>query len=275
MDNKQLLIHAGVFAVGAGLGYGAGYLVYKKKFQKISDEDIESVREAYSKNAKVKPDLKDFGKTIDVKAVVKESVVESSDTIISTYGYLSASDTDAADFKAVHGRTPTTYELIQMGNGTPVEDAVRNSFDHDDSNVVESNLLTDNLFENPPEQDPELLGNEENVRNPDRPYVIPVANWMTNDTDYDQITLTFWADDDVLANDDGSIINDVEGYVGITNLHRFGFLSEDPETVYVRNERIGVDYEITKDERNYSEVVRNIRQDDNSNSPRRMRSNDE
>lgn len=47
--NRNLLIGAASFLAGAALGFGAGYIFLKEKFKKISDKEIESVREAYQK----------------------------------------------------------------------------------------------------------------------------------------------------------------------------------------------------------------------------------
>lgn len=279
MDKRQLLIHGGVLVVGAGTGFGAGYLVFKKKFERISEEEIASVREAYAKSATPKPPLRDIVTSVSDQ-VLETRVVnpEGTGQIISEQGYSSDQDeTDAELFRRAHGRVPTTYELIQMGAGTPPEEAVRNLSDHDDVGVREGNI-----FDNPDvvDIDPETIGEgipEIPPRSPDRPYVIKAEEWYHNETDYDQITLTYWADDDVLADDTKRMITDVEAVVGATNLHRFGFLSDNADIVYVRNDRLKADYEITKDERNYAEIVHGVDPDEINTSgvPRRMRSNDE
>lgn len=274
MSTKQLLIGGGIFVMGASLGFGAGYLVYKKKFQRIADEEIESVRTAYSKATKLKPNISEIVRKVDLAQ--KKEVLTEDEAIIYNQGYASGTDvTDAEAFRETNGRAPSTYELIQMGQGVSAEDAVRNSFDHDDSSVTEGNI-----FDDPPEQDPEDLGegvNEIPPRSFDRPYVIEVSDWYLNETNYDQITLTYWADDNVLADDADRMITEVEKVVGTSNLHRFGFQSENPDIVYVRNDQQKVDYEITKDERNYGEVVRNGDTEESrpNGAPRRMRSNDE
>lgn len=276
MNKQQLIINGGIFVAGAGLGYGAGYLVYKKKYERIAEEEIESVRKAYSKNAKPKPDLSDLVQN------VKNVPVETAESIMADNGYNSeASETDADTFRRSTGRVPTIQELIQMGEGVPVESVVRNAADHDDDNVQEVDLLNDNLFDNPPEQDPEDADDDGVMqmppRDPNKPYVIETADWYLNETNYDQITLVYWADDAVLVGDNRQIIHDIANYVGIINLHRFGFASDNPDVVYVRNEQLKTDFEITKDERSYAEVVLHIspEEDATHGAPRRMRNDDE
>ena len=43
--------------------------------------------------------------------------------------------------------------------------------------------------------------------------------------------------------------------VGKANLDCFGQISGDPNVLYVRNEKLRVEYEVTRDERMYKEVV--------------------
>jgi hypothetical protein len=279
MSSKQVLIGVGLFVAGAGIGSVVTSHILKKKFKDLADEEIESVRKSYAKASMPKPDLSDIRRSEDLGE--KAEVLTEDEAIIFNQGYRSSDyKTDSESFRANHGRVPTTYELIQMGKGVPVEKAVRNNFDHDDSGLVEGNIF------DTPQPDPEdlvelpesTLNDDEPVHNQDRPYVIEAAEWYLNETNYDQITLTFWADDEVLIDDSKRVITDVDSVVGATNLHRFGFKSEDPEIVYVRNERLEVDYEITKDDRSYSEVKHGVDSNDRDEQEARrsrMRSNDE
>ena len=271
MDNKQLLIYGGVSIVSAGAGFGAGYLVFKKKFQKIADEEIESVRQAYAKSAQPKPNLSDIRR--DVEEVV---ATVTSDTIITDEGYsyktdVQDGDIDADMFRSIYGRVPTDEELIVLSAKIEPGINIRSQQDHDDYNLRDGNI-----FEHP-QEDPQDEGVDAEVsRSAVRPYIISSEEWHLNETNYDQIPLTYWADDDVLADDAKRLVVDVEAVVGATNLHRFGTLSNDPDLVYVRNDAFKADYEITKDERNYGEVVHGVDPDArSSNLPRRMRGNDE
>jgi len=271
--NKQLLITAGVGVVGVGAGFGIGYLVFKKHFKQIADTEIESVKEAYRKNGVPKPELTDLKPKYNVTPV-DPVIAAVAERIIETQGYADEeSETDSDAFRRAHGRVPTTEELIQMGDGIEAGDPARGTEDHDDVNIQEGNI-----FDNP-QPDPEDIGDESWVDAPrsfDRPYVIDAAEWMLNETNYDQITLTYWADDDVLADDASHIIFDVDTVVGAANLHRWGFKSEDKDIVYVRNEKMTTDYEITRDDRNFSEVVHGVTSGEgNGRRVGRMRSNDE
>ena len=83
------------------------------------------------------------------------------------------------------------------------------------------------------------------------PYVISSDEFGFFD-DYEEITLTYYADD-ILADDQDRIIEDKESIIGRDALSRL--TNTDDETVYVRNEKLKVDYEICYDYKQFAEVV--------------------
>ena len=87
-----------------------------------------------------------------------------------------------------------------------------------------------------------------------KPYVIPPEQFG-DDENYDQISLTYYADG-VLADENDEVIEDVEDGVGIDSLNRFGEYEDD--SVFVRNDARKCDYEILLDQRTYSEVVEDM-----------------
>lgn len=83
-----------------------------------------------------------------------------------------------------------------------------------------------------------------------KPYVISPEEFGEFE-DYDTISLTYYADQ-VLVDDGGDKIEDVDDVVGMESLTRFGEYEDD--SVFVRNDRLRCDYEILMDERIYSEA---------------------
>ena len=81
----------------------------------------------------------------------------------------------------------------------------------------------------------------------ERPYVISPDEFGEFE-DYRTINLSYYADE-VLADEDDNIIEDIEGTVGEESLSHFG--EYDDDAVHVRNDRIKCDYEILLDERFY------------------------
>jgi len=87
-----------------------------------------------------------------------------------------------------------------------------------------------------------------------KPYVIAKDIFMNGETGYPNITLTYYADE-VLADETDTPIEDVEMTIGSKNLTRFGQKSEDPRVVYIRNDRLQVDYEVVLDDGSYAAAV--------------------
>lgn len=87
----------------------------------------------------------------------------------------------------------------------------------------------------------------------EHPYVI-TPDQFGNDTDeYDLISLNYYADK-VLADDWNDPIEDIEATVGEESLNHFGEYEED--VVYVRNERLRVDYEILRSNLRFEDVIK-------------------
>ena len=82
------------------------------------------------------------------------------------------------------------------------------------------------------------------------PEVIPPEE--TWEQDYPTITLTYYAEDDVLADEQDNILDDIEQLVGVDFREHFGEYEDD--SVFVRNEERRTDYEILADERNYYDL---------------------
>lgn len=69
---------------------------------------------------------------------------------------------------------------------------------------------------------------------------------MAGDVRYVQVQLTYYAGDDTLCDEADVILAGVDSLVGEENLAKFGYMTEDPNALYVRNERLQIDYEISR-----------------------------
>lgn len=92
---------------------------------------------------------------------------------------------------------------------------------------------------------------EEEDNSMDMPYLISPEEYA--DGDYEAASLWYFADG-VLTDEQYNVIEDIEETVGEESLNHFGDYPDDPDTVYVRNDYLEVDYEICRDERFYSEI---------------------
>lgn len=85
-----------------------------------------------------------------------------------------------------------------------------------------------------------------------KPYVISPEQFGEND-EYDRISLTYYSDS-VLADENDEIMDDTEDSVGSDFMNHFGEYEDD--SVFVRNDRLKVDYEILLDSRPYYHVLK-------------------
>jgi hypothetical protein len=107
---------------------------------------------------------------------------------------------------------------------------------------------TDSLSEDSNVSEEEV---DENMIN-DKPYVIS-PDEFGEFYDYEKISLTYYADQ-VLADEDDELVEDIEETVGFESLNAFGEYEDD--SVFVRNDRLKCDYEILLDQRKYSDVIK-------------------
>jgi hypothetical protein len=119
--------------------------------------------------------------------------------------------------------------------------------------VVETTV---NVFTQPEPETPEWdQETEEKDRSSTQPYVIHKDEYKANEKEYDQKTLAYYADDDVLANDEDRPIHTTEGLVPSDFAEKFGHGSGDPNVVYVRCDEVACEFEIIRNNGNFAEVV--------------------
>lgn len=130
-------------------------------------------------------------------------------------------------------------------------------------------VITSNIFEGSEwDWDHE---NAERARLGDEPYIITVDEFMENEPDYQQNSLTYYVEDDTLADESNEIIHDVVNILGSEELlGRFGHGSKDPRTLYIRNKRLDLDFEIVMSDRSYAVDVLGFSEEEAPKSRRRF-----
>ncbi len=93
---------------------------------------------------------------------------------------------------------------------------------------------------------------EEKKRMDEKPYIISPDEFGEIDN-YEKISLTYY-NDQILTDDNDDILEDIADIIGKDSLEHFGEYEDD--SVFVRNDIRKCDYEILKDFRNYSDVVK-------------------
>lgn len=178
-----------------------------------------------------------------VKALeASDEKADTPETVVKAAGYTPYSEVEPAD------------------EADPEESAV----------VVESKTV--NVFETAQPDTPEWdQAAEESERSSTHPYIIHKDEYKRNEKQYDQMTWTYYADDDVLANDDDKPVHATDGYVPADFAEKFGHGSGDPNVVFVRNDELSIEFEIIRNEGNYAEVVHGFLQHSDNGGRRRRR----
>lgn len=96
--------------------------------------------------------------------------------------------------------------------------------------------------ESPPEDD-----DEEEI------FTVTEEEMETYDN-FEDISLTYYAEDDILCDDQEQVIEDPEAIIGDA-LTKFGVKSGYPDTVYVINKRVRAIFEVLMVEGSYQEIV--------------------
>jgi hypothetical protein len=190
-----------MFILGAAVGSVVTWKYVEKKYEQIAQDEINSVKEVFSK------------RMADKIKLLSEFTEDTEDT---------KEDTEEVRIKADNAKEKP--DIIEYAARLRKQGYINYS---------------DMVDEKP-----------EEVK--DEPYVIAPEEFGELD-DYEIISLTYYADQ-ILADDNDVIVDDVENVVGFDSLNSFGEYEED--SVFVRNDRLKCYYEILLDQRKYSDVIR-------------------
>lgn len=231
---------------GGGLLVGGvtGYLIAKKtltnKFRADldarMDQETEAIRDMYKRRYKE-------GEYADTE---------------STSAVLTAETPGGLDISPVVPKTDYQNAVEELGYSSTDEDPNRFSdvnkavIAEEDAVVVHANggqvvvRVQDHLEERHTSVD---------VRNSERPYVITREEFEDGEVGHEAVTFSWWEGDKTLADEQEKIVTDVDGTVGRENLSHFGKGSDDARVVYIRNEKVGLDFEVVRENGLYSVEV--------------------
>ena len=83
-------------------------------------------------------------------------------------------------------------------------------------------------------------------RSKTQPYVIHQNEFEEVFPEYQKLAWTYYAGDDILSDENDEVVVRPELVVGKENLYKFGHGSDDPNIVYIRNDRLELEWEITR-----------------------------
>lgn len=99
-------------------------------------------------------------------------------------------------------------------------------------------------------------------RDRNHPYIIHELEFQERFPDYTQLQWTYYAGDDILCDERDEIVTRPELVVGEENLKKFGHGASNTEMVYVRNDRLEIEWEITRSWKSHAEEVLGLEIDD-------------
>lgn len=228
MNVKSIFIGVGLFVSGAGVGAFVANRYLENKWMKAAEMEIhDSMKEFYERQKddgtiRFKEEpVLDFDDRDKAIAIAKGQKYTKNDELKSQYNLVGVDASEEDDWSALVEAEKREEE---------------NEFPEEYINVEE------------PERDPE-------------PYVISFEDFNNTRDGYDKITLLYFALDDTLTGEDEELDPSLEDHVGVDALDSFGIKSEDPDMVYIRNDDLGIDFEIIKLEKSYREAVLGIHEE--------------
>ena len=209
--NKDLMIKGFIFVAGAAIGSVVTWKMVKTKYEQIAQEEIESVKEAFS------------NKDITVEDVAKAAVKEGFNVDVS-----------------VENREYSAAERV---------DPESPSVPYEIRDIVKKLGYVSELNEKEKPDEPNEENKEEEEEDMDsKPYVISPDEF--GDCEYITVSLSYYLDG-IVTNEQGKIVTNIDELIGEDFADHFGEYEDD--SVFVRNDRLGMDFEILKDYRDYYE----------------------
>lgn len=247
ITRKHLVIAGAVCgAVGGVAAYFIGNHFLKAKYEKIAEEEIAQAKEYY----------KVLHKNGDLST--PEGAARTRSVVVDERTTLEVKADDAqAEYRGM--------ELVEAE--LPEED--------DEEEKVSVYMQSD--------VDPNFdLEEEIRDRSPDHPYVISQEEFLQAEADYRQTSITYYAGDGALADENDQEIPIIDPIVGEDNLERFGHGSGDTRVVYIRNEKLETDFEVVMSDGKYAHEVLGLEHSDGgfrgrrlSNQPRKFKDRDD
>lgn len=229
MERNNIIKNVGIFGGGLAVGGVLGYFTAIRRMEKhyigIVERELAEIKDYYSVDKVV-------GSFDDVQELMTVNV--------------------PADEPSPEGMGLDEYESKLSSNGysvtTPEEPVKKNVFEDPDIQKMTE----------------EMDGEEEEgydfpEPDPDAPYIISVEEFLSSgDPEYDKLSVTYFEDDDTLADEREQIIPEIDSFIGEKNLIWGVSDPKDKDVVFIRNQRLSSDIEVTRHEGSYANAVLGI-----------------
>jgi len=214
---KEWVIPATVGVTSFAAGVGAGYLFFLRRFKKGVEDKETQETDYYFKKAELERQV--------------DSMLRQSELLINELKMTAGVLRRAQDVEY------NSILLAKENHPSFVEPDVDE--EDDEGNVVNIFKAEDSEWD----YETELA-----ERDHSKPYIIHRDEFFGDEMDCNQITITYYAGDNILCDERDTPIYNPEQVVGQLV---FGHGSNDPNVVYVRNETLDTEYEILLDHGHY------------------------
>lgn len=242
--NKTFIVGLISLLVGGGAGFLVGKTVYKKFYEDLAQEEIDSVKATFAERYKN-----------------EQSASDTSENGMTDEEYAEQEEKDETPNPSRNNVTPLTRSSI---DGNPYERAKRNynlygtkkELDIDDPKTGKFVIIKKD--EDDDDDEPrDAAGKTEkemmDLTRVDRtqPYIIDDDEYTDEFPHHNKVSLYYYHEDEVLCEEGEDIIEDVGRIVGDEAIP----LLDEYTTVWVRNEPLCIDYEIIGIKGSYAELV--------------------
>lgn len=229
MMNKNILKLLAAFTLGSCVGFLVAKKALEEKYASLAQEEIDSVKERFS--------LRDHA-IADIRNTEDTAETVTAEEIIKPASPMGGSSTLAGTRTDYYNRTKQNYNLVNPKGDLRRMNEEKTSYEDVEEEEIEL----------PEEKSIDL----------ENPYIIDESNFSEEFLYHDKITLEYYAEDDTLIDEDESIIDDRDQLIGYETLDMKNTSVDHPHTIYVRNERLGSDYEININLGSYQEQILGI-----------------
>lgn len=246
---KQQIIVLVAVGLGAAVVSGAAsHLITKHvlttKFERLMEEELDKTREFYANRQTV---------TIDDQIDVPDPIELLRATKASKEAHPSNGKTD---YKAISDNN----EFVAEG---PPDPALLNVTENGPIVAVKKNVFLD------AETEAEWLAANQANQDANLPYIISKVDFLENEDEWPSLSFSYFEADGVLADETEEMLEDIEAVVGQKNLERMGWLSQDPNTIYIRVPEHETYIEVTRSTGSYAAEVHGFQHGDDTFEPRR------
>lgn len=212
---NQSIKMAGVAVVGAGVGFFVGYKLLEKRLEEAFDERVEQ------ETAKMK----------EFYSVVKKPYASPQDALKDLVPEPPLADGDPRE-----PNMRTAYHKIVQSEYTDADSAKAVADSPTPTEAVSKNIF-------------------ETQRDNSKPYVLDHKEFEENESGFGQSTLTWYEADDTLTDERDEILSSPTDVIGSEFRTLFGQGSQDDNTVHIRNEKLGLEFEVVKSDGSYKREV--------------------